>query len=112
MAALGLIHRTVLDLSPPHFKKWFSLNTSTAVYNTRHQEKKHNKQLLDYVSGEHTELLRRSLLGQTRVYNCLPQAVVNATTVKGYQKKLQDNLKDEARRGCDNWQTLLAARSR
>ena len=38
MAALGLIHRTVLGLGPPHFKKWFfPAAKPTPSYRTRYQ---------------------------------------------------------------------------
>ena len=96
IAALGLIHRTVLGKGPAHFQKWFFLDTTVPAYNTRLQERKHSKHLYEHARGSHTEFLKRSLLGQVRVYNRLPQDTVNAGSVKKFQKKLQDELKQQA----------------
>ena len=98
IAVLGLIHRTVLGDGPEHFREWFFLSTELAVYPTRLQERKHSKQLYTYSGGKQTELLSRSLLGQTRVYNNLLQTEVDASTVKLFQRKLQWRLKEEARK--------------
>ena len=97
MAVLGLIHRTVLNKGPPHFQQWFFPDDTRRAYNTRHQTSKHNKQLYDYIQGNHTELLRRSILGQARVYNKLPQRLVDAKTIKNFQHKLQQHLKTTLR---------------
>ena len=113
MAALGLVHRTALGQGPKHFRDWFF---ATAVpqhtYKTRYQKHRHNKQLHDHLQGNHTELLRRSLLGVPRVYNGLPQDTVNSTSVKLFQRKLQRNLKEFAKTGRENWQRTLTARLR
>ena len=87
------------------------------AYYTRLQKRKHNKQLHDYVQGSHTELLRRSLLGQVKVYNRLQQDTVNATSVKNFQRKLQDELKAQARLqetggNLHPWRNLFSARYR
>ena len=98
IAALGLVHRTVLGEGPPHFSKWFYLSGKVAAYNTRLQERKHNKQLHDYLQGTQTEFLRRSLLGVATVYNNLPQKLVDFKTVKLFQRNLQLELKNKAKR--------------
>ena len=95
IAGLGIIHRTILGRGPPHFRKWFfSSKKALHAYSTRLQTSRHNKQIHDYLDGGHNELLRRSLLGLPRVYNSLPQSVVNATTVKAFQKKLTQLVRD------------------
>ena len=70
------------------------------------------KQLYDYLQGNHTELLRRSLLGQVRVYNNLEQHTVNAGSVKLFQRRVQLHLKDKARRKDAGWKASLTARLR
>ena len=112
MAALGLIHRTVLGVGPEHFKKWFFPAQTVHSYRTRRQSRQHNKQLYDYLQGNHTELLRRSLLGQVRVYNNLEQHTVNAGSVKLFQRRVQLHLKDKARRKDAGWKASLTARLR
>ena len=81
-------------------------------YRTRRQSRQHNKQLYDYLQGNHTELLRRSLLGQVRVYNNLEQHTVNAGSVKLFQRRVQLHLKDKARRKDAGWKASLTARLR
>ena len=113
MAALGLIHRTVLGLGPPHFRTWFFPATTTPHnHATRRQTPKHNKQLHDYLQGNHTELLRRSLLRQVRVYNSLSQSTVDANSVSLFQHRLQCELKDAAANNKPQWSRSLGARFR
>ena len=122
MAALGLIHRTALGQGPVHFVKWFFPADVSHSYSTRRQTSRHNKQLYDYLQGSHTELLRRSLLGQVRVYNDLPQLTVDSKTVKLFQRKLQETLKELARQATRpevllrrkqvRWQDSLSVRLR
>ena len=64
-AMLGLIHRAVLGLGPPQFKKWFPLAPATVRPTTRLTARRHNRQLVDYCDGSHTSLLARSVLGLT-----------------------------------------------
>ena len=83
VALLGLVHRTVLGEGLPHFAKWFfPCRRLRHSYRTRLQEGRHSKQLHDWLDSDHTELLKRSPLGLPRVYNKLPQSVVNADTVR------------------------------
>ena len=111
MAALGLIHRTVLGVGPPHFRSWFFPATGPShSYATRLQARRHSKQLHDYLQGNHTELFRRSLLGQVRVYNNLPQAAVDAPTVCTFQRHLQNLLKQRLREGDTTWDMLFSVR--
>ena len=113
IAMLGLIHRTVLGRSPPHFSNWFFLaDCVPPAHNTRAQEKKHNKQLYDWLATRDTELLRRSALGLVRVYNKLPQEAVNKKTVKDFQSWLQKYVAEEAQKGTNDWQNLLNLRKR
>ena len=82
IAGLGIVHRTVLDQGPPYFKRWFVPSRKVLhCHRTRLQEGRHNRQLHDYLNGEHNELVRRSLLSLPQVYNCLRQEVVNAKSV-------------------------------
>ena len=107
---LGLVHRTVLDEGPPHFKKWFFRKNRARPYNTRQKESVHHLQLHDHVNDSQTELLRRSALGLPRVYNGLPTAVVSQKTVSAFQKALQELVLTEAKKGKENWEKLLSPR--
>ena len=97
MAALGVIHRTVLGKGPQHFKHWFFASERTGGYDTRYRRSLHSKQLYDYLqAGAYTEVFRRSLFGRVRVYNRLQQRVVDANSMRLFQKMLQENLKQSA----------------
>ena len=100
IALLGLVHRTVLGEGPPHFKKWFFPQVRPRhQYTTRLQNNRHDKQLHDWLDGDHTELLRRSPLGLARVYNKFSQGVVNKNSVKDFQAALQEEVKLAAQGG-------------
>ena len=108
---LGLIHRTTLGLGPPHFQAWFYPDDSNKHgHDTRLQSGKHNKQLHDYINGRHSEMLRNSALGLVRVYNNLPQNVVDANSVTGFQHHVQDMLKHNADKSGDKWTKMFSAR--
>ena len=94
-----------------HFAKWFfKSKTPVHTYPTKFQTAKHDKQLFDYLDGNHIELLRRFAFGLTRVYNQLPQSTVDATSVSTFQKKLQKVVKELAQQGKDNWEHTLNCR--
>ena len=111
IAMLGVVHRTVLGQGPPHFRKWFCRDERQAVYTTRLQARAHDKQLEDYVDGSHTDLLRRSALGLPKVYNKLPDKVVQHGTVKDFQKALQQLVLEELNKGNENWHKHLSPRT-
>ena len=113
MAMLGLIHRTVLGLSPPQFYEWFFLaETTEPAYLTRYQENKHDKQLHDWLKHKDTELLRRIALGLVRVHNKLPQEAVDCISVRAFQTWLHCRVKQEAARGTDNWENCFNLRKK
>ena len=111
VAGLGIVHRTVLGQGPPHFRKWFfpSQRARHSHY-TRLQDSRHNKHLHDYLDGSHNELLRRSLLSLPKVYNGLPQSVVDAKSVATFQKKLTRLVRNKLNNGDDRWEQSLNLR--
>ena len=111
MAMLGLVHRTVLGTGPEHFRKWFfAAGGPSHNFETKYRTAKHSKQLHDYLDGSHTELLRRSALGLTRVYNRLPQATVDARSVRAFQRELQTRLTALAKLQAPNWEATFSCR--
>ena len=56
------------------------------------------------------EVLRRSALGLVAVYNRLPAEAVEEATVKGFQRKLSDDLKDRATAGREDWKQTFSPR--
>ena len=111
IAMLGVVHRTVLGQNAPQFSDWFFVAARDAPkHNTRRQDKLHTKQLYDWLSVRDTELLRRSALGLVRVYNELPQAAVDTTSVKDFQQWLQNYVRTEALKDTADWENLLNLR--
>ena len=67
---------------------------------------RHNKQL--HGRRYHTLVFGRSLFGLVRVYNLLPQSVVDATSVQSFQRVLQKGLLRAASTGVVRWQYLFS----
>ena len=111
IALLGLVHRTVLGKGPAHFRRWFFPAGRSHAHDTRQQRHSHSKQLYDHLTGDHTELLRRSPLGLARVYNSLAQNTVDSETVSSFQRKLQEQVKAELCNGSDRWEHCLNPRT-
>ena len=105
---LGLLHKVVLGIAPPHFKTW--------IYPAQQGEQsrgwafgfqRHSEQLHDPICGATSEMIERSLFGLIYPYNSLPQHVVDIKFVKTFQRKLQNAVKYCAKSGCPKWELLL-----
>ena len=112
VAMLGLIHRTVLKKGPEQFQQYFALQTQARRPNTRGQARReeHGRQLQDYRTSSHLNVVRRSALGLVAVYNLLPARIVHLATVKDFQVALQDLVKQRAQEGCEDWKHSLSPR--
>ena len=110
VAMLSVVHRAVLRKGPPQLWVYFTVvdNNSRTTAGDRHR-----LQLQTYRTGHHLEVLTRSVLGLTEVYNELPPALVEScSTAKAFQKQLQALVCTWAREGKEDWQTLLSPRLR
>jgi hypothetical protein len=110
MAMLGLIHRTVLREGPAHFAEWFRKTAQQMPRRTRSGTTRHSLQLHEPLEGAYLDVVRRSALGLTCVYNMLPPAIVAEKTVAGFQRKLQEVLKERAEEGCADWARTFSPR--
>ena len=110
VAMLGLVHRTVLKQGPSHFQSFFQQRTDEQQGSTRLARRRHGKQLQETRTGRFLEVLRRSALGLAGVYNLLPTEVVAETTVAGFQRLLQNLLKERATSGCEDWEQTFSPR--
>ena len=63
-------------------------------YYTRFQSALHDKQLWDPAEGLCTEVFRRSIFGYIGIYNRLPQHIINLRSVKLFQMKLQETIRE------------------
>ena len=118
MAMLGLIHRTVIGKGCPHFKRFFREEENAS--RIRGGGLRHGRQLVEYRDGDASdfmcpnsrpaEYIARSALGLTSIYNMLPPDVVARSSVKEFQRGLQDMVKEAMTAGVGRWQWLLSPR--
>ena len=109
-AMLGLLHKCTLGQAHPRLRELFpSVTRQPAVYSTRYAERRHSKQLLERCTGDFLELTRRSLFGLVRVYNFLPELVVQTDTVKEFQALLTATAKEHCRQG-RAWESMYSPR--
>ena len=103
---LGLIHRTVLGQGPQHFRECFHAAPRSNRRSERHT--RHSRQLHEYRNGNYLAMVGRSALGAVSVYNLLPQEIVDADNVKGFQRSLQDLAKHMAASNFPSWHHLFS----
>ena len=98
IAALGIIQRAVLRKGPKQFWTWFVRDT--ASYYTHYR--KHTRSLQEIVHHQSPAYFKRSLLGMIKIYNWLPQYIVDTTNVKSFQHELQNLVVQHMMMG-SNW---------
>ena len=108
IAMLGMIHRTVWGEGPAHFQRFFDAAPSTARRSARHQRR--NRQLYEYRHGDYLDMVGRSALGAASVYNLPPLELVDAESVKLFQRSLQDLARYVAASNRPEWQHLFSTR--
>ena len=109
MAMLGMIHRTVLGRGPPQLEQFFLHDLAAPARATR-VTRRHHHHLREWVDGRQLEVVKRSALGSVSVYNLLPQAIVDASSVPIFQSKLQSLLKHLAATQVPEWERLFSPR--
>ena len=106
IALLGVIHRAVLCEGPTHFQGLFRISPANRIGLRR----RHSRHLIDTHSGRPLDMYNRSIFGLVRVYNLLPEYLVNLNTVKDFQSGLQGIVKERALRNCNDWELTLSPR--
>merc|ERR1712110_502202 len=96
MAMLGLIHRTVLGKGPEQFQRLFQREAGTTVKDPGND-----------IGGS---IVKRSALGLVKVYNTLHDELKAMKTVKAFQGALQDQMKERAQGGAEDWSTMYSPR--
>ena len=110
IAMLGVIHRAVLGMGPPHLRRFFRLAAPAACQRTRADVRRHHRHLEDPREGRYLEVLRRSALGLIGVYNLLPSDVVDAPSVQPFQRLLQALVQGAEWTSVPNWHRVLSPR--
>ena len=109
IAILGVIHRAVLRQGPPQFFEFFHLNSAPPAASGR-RGARHPYQLAEWPAGRNLDLMRRSALGMIRVYNLLPENVVETSGVKEFQSLLSGIVRDRVMARDHRWRSLLSSR--
>ena len=108
IAMLGLIHRTTTGKAPEHFTPIFCRQVAPSFPRClRDPALRHDHQLLDRIDGTHSRMMERSVLGLIYAYNVLPQRVINAKSVKLFQRKLQNAVKQAAKQNSESFTDLF-----
>ena len=110
IAMLGLLHKITLHKAHPDFATLFPPNTHTHRHETRLTQRRHNKQLHELCDGTQSEQLNRSIFALTRIYNLLPQDIVNATTICHFQTLLTRMARSYAHDNPDTFDTFFSPR--
>ncbi len=113
ISILGMPHRVNLGLVSPQMQELFPrvgvrpVDRRSVASRVRSARSYHDRQLLDRVSATSTVQFRLSIFGMVQCYNALPQSIVNASSVKAFQRSLQLKLIDRVRGGYDDWQQIF-----
>ena len=86
IAALGIIQRAVLRKGPHQFWNWFI--PDTVSWRTHYP--RHTRILKEIVDHQFPAYFKRSPLGMIKIYNWLPQRIVDIANVKKFQHELQN----------------------
>jgi len=112
MGMLGLLHKVNLRKAPVQLEELFPrLGTVTepmARQRFRRWRPLHNRQLGTLANHYSTDTMQNSLFGLAHCYNTLPQRVVDSSSVKVFQKKLQEALLELAEKESPDWQELYS----
>ena len=114
MAMLAVLHEVTLRTAPARLLELFpSMPPATSRFDLQRLRRgwrpPHSHQLYTECSFDSTDVLQRSLFGLVRCYNALPETVVAAETVKGFQRKLQQGLQRASERNEPEWARLFSS---
>ena len=110
ISMLGLIHRSIIGAGPDHFSKFFVRAPTPSRPDGRETMRRHSKQVRSLRNGKFLQILSHSVLGLIDVYNLLPEYAVQATSVKLFQHRLQEQMKAAIMDGGKNWSELFSPR--
>ena len=107
---LGLMHKRVLGLAHPVYQRLLPFFGDYFGYL---RADGHSKQLYGHDLSIHYQhdLHKRSIFGMTRIYNSLPQNVVDHDNVKNFQSALTIMARTACQNNQECWWNLFSARS-
>ena len=113
IAMLGLIFKSVEGNAHPNLIALFppAGPEARSEHRTRLARRRHSRQLHDRCDGQHQELMNRSIFGLVKVFNLLPQEVVDAPSVGVFQSRLTERARSLCRAGHPGWALHLSPRA-
>ena len=110
IAILGLLHKCTLNIVHPSLRRLF-WGRYRPAFTT--MGRRHNKPLHTHIEDLRLQpgLYQRSIFNMSNIYNLLPQAFVDVSTIQAFQSKLTAVARDKCRNGRPNWDSFLSARA-
>jgi len=108
IAVLGLLHRIQLGEAHDDFATLFQPEVHQRAVHTRHNARRHRRQFRE--TWGNTDYFNRSIFSAVRVYNVLPEHVVEAKTVQILQSLLTKQARIACRAGQANWDRIYSSR--
>ena len=108
IAVLGLLHRIQLGEAHDDFSKLFEPLVQQHSRSTRHNARRHGRQFRE-VWGK-TDSFNRSIFAAVRVYNVLPEHVVESKTVKTFQSLLTKIARNACEASKVHWDRMFSVR--
>ena len=110
IAMLGVIHRASVGKGPEQLQKLFPPAEPVGRRSARIASNLHTRQRELLIENTQLGVIERSAFGLVRIYNMLPQHLVDSTDVSIFQAKLQDMVKIRARSACVDWANTYCPR--
>ena len=110
IGVLGLLHKVQLGEAHPDFSLLFQKAVHTSTSRTRLDTRRHRKQFCEVFGC--TDYFNRSVFAATRVYNVLPEYVINASSVTMFQSFLTKDARVACRSGSKRWHGMYNNRLR
>jgi hypothetical protein len=112
IAMLGLVFKCGRGDAHPKLSALFPASrTALHRYATRVAEARHSNQLHDFASNCRLASVQRSLLGLVKVYNLLPQVIVDSKSVSSFQSMLTNLARNLCRARSPHWFDRFSPRS-
>ena len=102
IAMMGLLYKIANGQAHQEFHAIFPA-ASPPLRSSSRIRTHHSKQLLDRCSGGHQAIMARSVFGLVRLWNILPQKVVDAPTVSQFQSQLSKCAMHLCKCDVDEW---------